>query len=393
MNKNKYSLRAVLLNEAVISVGFMDYNISPTTDFAKALRGETAETIDFSKAQITDYIADGQPVVQKRDELGLIMLLDMLRGGVAAKLGSGDGRDASKAASGTVESMVTAVFPGSVNINNQAFSNNEPFADVFTDDTWISVKFTGEPGSSKIKQRQIPQMLDSLKDKGRSKANNKNNFQAIEIAVSNNEIVINTYGPAMKNDFLDGFSSEAAKSAGIGAMKGRAENVPSTTTTVSLPGKDFFKGLEKEGFIAGEELAKSTASPSDNITAKNRRDGITSEIPEEMTTYSGAYNTISDRLTDKIGDFSTKTGKLGAESVRNLNDLQKLVITAMDSLKSGNFSKKSLQDLQAELQMAVLAVDDIDGQVDSKVNLRDEAKNESKINHVSRWHVLAGLKK
>ncbi len=167
----KYSLQHLI--EGRVDFGNMTFSIDTNSDVAKAIRVEGTGA-DFANVSVDDYIDDaGRVISNKRNELGNIIMLDMIKRGFERNMGfygSENARDPSRAAGGMMEELVRAAFEDATSLNMMSFSNNEPFADVAIPIArggveYISVKFTGTRGSSQLKQSQIEDLEASLKNK------------------------------------------------------------------------------------------------------------------------------------------------------------------------------------------------------------------------------------
>lgn len=386
MNKNKYSLRAVLLNEAVTSVGFMKFNIDENSPFAKAIRGEapSAGALDFSSKQIDDYFDDGRPKTNNRSELDLIIVLSMLHTGVSEKFGKGPGRTTTGASSSQIEELVKAALPGAKNINNQAFGNNEPFADVFYDNQWISVKFTQDPGSSVVKKKQMDQMMLSLETRRSGVSDKDYTFKIVEIGHTEEGFDILTIGPTTKSK-LQGTITTASGERKTSSIADADDKVPTSTVSLKLPNETFFKELDRIGFLSGQKLTLATASPV-GATAAQKADGVRDDVAEVQRTYSGSIAKVAGLLSNKVADFVEKTGREGGDSIKDFNSMQKLIITAMQSLKGpAKIDNQALTKLHDAMEDALRELDSVDGLVDNEIDLTIDAEKSLADRLARRW--------
>lgn len=379
MNK-KYSLRVLL--EGRVDFGNFTFSIDTNSPVAKAIRAESEETVNLAEDEAAAYFdADENPVSRKRNKLGNIIMLDMLRAGFNKSMGDygSQGRNASIAAGGMAEELVRAAFNNATSLNVLSFSNNEPFADVQVGNEYISVKFSGEPGSSKIKAKQLDDLEASVKNKGSDIDADNDKFSVIEIGITNTGLDITKLGPVNFNEFKDAFKNyrnptKTTAEREIGKFK--VEDIQQTRISIVLPGSDFFNGLPDD-FITGVALARETATATDG------------EVPESQRTSSGAYGHVGDNLADRIAAFVTKTGDKGRDAIKYANAIQKLLIKATNSVKASgkNVDDKKLEDLKEKLKAALDLVDNADGVIDKELDL--SVKSESVQKQQRQDEVLA----
>lgn len=367
----KYSLR--FLMEGLVEFGKMTFSIDPNSDVAKAIRVE-GNGANFSQARVDEYIDDaGDPIASKRNELGNIIVLDMIRRGFANRMGfygSAAARDSSKAAGGMAEELVRAAFENATSLNVMSFSNNEPFADVALPFgkgiEYVSVKFTGRKGASILKQKQIKYLKASLKNKKTNLRNKIDRLSAIEIAIDGNNFVISKVGPQSPGDFKKKVFKKDAATAGVGIAQTRTSSTEQQKTIV-MPSQEFFEDLKRKapGFVTGLSLARQTARVTGDQT-----------VPEIQRTSSGAYSHIGAKLADKVAGFVNKTGNDGRDAIKAANQIQKLLVKALESLEAAGTTVDvgKVEDLRKKLKAASDQIDLVDEKDDDDIKLA-EVKN------------------
>lgn len=356
MNK-KYSLRVLL--EGLVEFGNMTFSIDTNSKVAKAIRVE-GNGESFANANIDDYIDDaGQPITSKRNELGNIIMLDMIRRGVQGNMGyygSERARNPSIAAGGMMEELVRASFPNATSLNILSFSNNEPFADVAVPFgtgngiEYISVKFSRDEGSSTLKKAQVDYLRNSLENKG-TKLYQRDRLSAIEIALDGDNFVISKVGPTKPKEFKQ--TAFDGDTSGVSAAQERLGDTESRKT-INMPPETFFVKLKEKAptFITGIDLAQQTSRPTSN-----------GGVPEAQRTSSGAYSHIGDNLAAKVAGFVTRTGDKGRDTIKAANAIQKLLVKALASLEADNaeVDEKKVEELRARLVAAYNNIDLADG--------------------------------
>ena len=367
----KYSLR--FLMEGRVEFGNMTFSVDTNSDVAKAIRVEGAGA-NFANVGVDDYIdKKGDPISNKRNELGNIIMLDMIRRGFEKDMGfygNEAARDPSKAAGGMMEELVRAAFEDATSLNVMSFSNNEPFADVAIPFgrgvEYISVKFTGQRGSSRLKQEQIKYLEASLENKQTSLRKSIDRLSAIEIALDGDNFVISKVGPQTPSDFTSDNFKKGSVSTGVSAAQTRT-NTTEQQKTIALPPQSFFTNLKRKApdFVYGLKLARQTS----RVTGDR-------DVSKAQRTSSGAYASVGDDLADKVAGFVNKTGNDGRDAIKKANAIQKLLVKALESLEAAGAKVDStkVEELQKKLAVAYDEIDKVDGPEDDDVNLA-EVKN------------------
>ena len=376
----KYSLQHLI--EGRVDFGNMTFSIDTNSDVAKAIRVEGTGA-DFANVSVDDYIDDaGRVISNKRNELGNIIMLDMIKRGFERNMGfygSENARDPSKAAGGMMEELVRAAFEDATSLNMMSFSNNEPFADVAIPIArggveYISVKFTGTRGSSQLKQSQIEDLEASLKNKKTTLRKTIDRLSAIEVAVVGDNFVISKVGPQKPGDFKRDTFKSGAEQTGISAAQTRTKTTEQQKT-IALPPQSFFVNLKDKapGFVTGINLARQTA----RVTGER-------DVEEIQRTSSGAYASVGDDLADKVAGFVNKTGNDGRDAIKAANQIQKLLVKALESLeaKGAKVDDTKVQELKNKLEAAYDNIDTADG-----ANTPDEVNLAEVKNKLFEWAV------
>lgn len=365
-DREKYSLRILL--EGRVDLGNFTFSIDPNSAVAKAIRAEMGK--DFKAAKATDYFdADGRVLPEKRNELGNILMLDIIRAGSAERLGyygKEKARDVSVATGALAEELVTAAFPNATNINQLAFSSNEPFADVqkkLGDGTeYISVKFTRDaPGAGTVGAEQMKNLVKSLKNKGHNFNKQTDRLSIIEIYYDRaQDFTITKIGPERFRNMIKDMPKSKSE---VGAISRRSQIQNVASVKIEMPSAEFFEKLKTvgRGFLSGEDLARAVATGE-------------TDFPEAMATSSGAYGHVGDKLADKIAAFVTKAGADGRDAIQVANKIQDLLVQATESIEASGktVDQNKLETLKKNLVAAVELVDKADGKEDKKLDLSEK---------------------
>lgn len=462
MPDNKYSLKRYLIKEGLVNLGELSFSLP--NEVKNIINGKSKTNYtglsDLSVENTIEEVGEGddkrrQLKPQQASKFYTALALHALKGGLDAEIGqySKRGRAVSMGASDVAEQMVAAAFSHGLNLNQLAFSSNEPFADVYyrdaTDSVYCSVKLSRKEGGTNIKQKQVNDMKTSFLTKGAFTSGKKQTefgvkprktkgtasgasggkrlnkagtgptdrtaaatsfgqemdyadltgkVQAIQIRVLDSGIKVDVFGPLTANKFVEEFGGSDTKS--IASIAADTTKTYTYTTEIPLPSTDVLAKildniqLDKETSTAEERAQNTTGRDLSSILSQP---DAMDKLGRKYSTSSGAYDHVASDLAADVPDFISKAGNAGVSAIKAANRIQKLLRTAVSDVKNPNPEPGKIGEIEDELNSAAAKLDRIGArnkreETDNEIRLAASRKRDGSI-LLDRWSKLAGIKK